>query len=24
VVFGTPMFYATIHFLRKHFMKTDW
>ena len=24
VVFGTPMFYATIHFLRKHFMKTGW
>jgi uncharacterized integral membrane protein (TIGR00697 family) len=24
VVFGTPMFYVTIHFLRKHFMKTDW
>ena len=24
VVFGTPLFYATIHFLRKHFMKTGW
>lgn len=24
VFFGTPLFYATIHFLRKHFMKTGW